>query len=128
MIWTWEKLEQYHKEVILKKKKKETYTTGTDSTSSSSLPLLCPSKDELQILLDKSLRFEELVMPTINNNNNNNNSNKHSVLEIESQQVQQHSNWFWNIMVKKKKTFCWIDIDKLFHNVSSWEQLLNERL
>ncbi|OEU09017.1 hypothetical protein FRACYDRAFT_249361 [Fragilariopsis cylindrus CCMP1102] len=129
MIWTWEKLEQYHKEVILKKKKKETYTTGTDSTSSSSLPLLCPSKDELQILLDKSLRFEELVMPTINNNNNNrNNNNQHSVLETESQQVQQHSNWFWNIMVKKKKTFCWIDIDKLFHNVSTWEQLLNERL
>ena len=53
IIWTWEKLEQYHKEVILKKKKK-TNTTSTDSTSSSSLPLLCPSKDELQILLDES--------------------------------------------------------------------------
>ena len=92
---------------------------GSLSASTSSLsnimlrlPLLCPPRNELEMLLNKSLAFEQKVMPKFYN----------SPLGKEK-----HIQKFWE-MVDKKKVFCHVDTDKLFQNVSSWEQVLNERL
>jgi len=76
------------------------------------LPLLCPPRNELEALLNKSLAFEQMIMPKFYN----------TPLGKEK-----HIEEFWE-MADKKKSFCHVDTDRLFQNASSWEQVLNERL
>ena len=62
-------------------------------------PLLCPTKDELEPLLDLSLSLERQIVPEF--------ANMHGV-EAE------HQASFWQMYEKKK--FCWIDVDATLQN------------
>jgi hypothetical protein len=103
----------------------------------NNLPLICPSKNQLEILLQKSLQFEELIL----NNDKSPLPSSSETATIEQQDRQQlkqiireqHIQNFWKLSLEKK-SFCSLDVEKLFgsnnnkNNVSSWEQLFNERL
>ena len=84
------------------------------------LPLLCPPKHELQQLLNKSLLFEELFQHELYPQQTNN--NRKSVIIEETKQ--QHINFFWNDMVYKQRIYCHVDIERLFTNITTYQQLL----
>jgi len=89
----------------------EYHTKELGLAGATNLPLLCPSQSQLQIFLDKSLRFEELIMPSFS---------------LTALGKEEHIRSFWELA--NKKEFCWLDIERLFQNASSWEDLLHKRL
>jgi hypothetical protein len=123
-ITLWDELEQYHTKIL-------------GMNAKNNLPLICPSKNQLEILLQKSLQFEELIL----NNDKSPLPSSSETATIEQQDRQQlkqiireqHIQNFWKLSLEKK-SFCSLDVEKLFgsnnnkNNVSSWEQLFNERL
>jgi len=77
------------------------------------LPIQCPSRKELEKLLQKTLDLEELVMP-----------------EFYATPLgkDEHERLFWDVWDKEKKLFCWVDIEKLFRNAKSWDEIIHERM
>jgi len=76
------------------------------------LPLVCPPTNELEELLNKSLAFEQKVIPKFYN----------TPLGKDA-----HTHQFWEMAIKNK-AFCRVDTDRLFETVSSFEQVLEQRL
>ena len=131
-IQTWKDLQDYHTQLLL-----TTTTTQTNTHNSSSegddesttattnvkkngrmiFPLLCPTKSQLATFLHKSLQFEKLVMPHFS----------HTALG-----EQAHTKAFWHVTANGTRStdnlFCSIDIPTFFGTVTSWEQLIEERL
>jgi hypothetical protein len=60
-------------------------------------------------------------------NLNNSNNNKSSSSSRRRIRIAEHTKQF-NKMIYDEKSFCWIDTDRLFYNVTSYKQLLEERL
>merc|ERR1712176_889704 len=84
---------------ILQVTELERYHTETLGLSArKNLPLLCPPRSELQSLLDKSWRFEELVVPGFFATNLGR---------------EEHIRTFWS-SVDEKKPYCWLDVQRLF--------------
>ena len=119
-----------------------TTTTATAIIISSamimnSLPLICPPKNELQVFLKKSLQFEELIYSNFDfdsdnlNLNSSNNKSSTSIKKTNNRKriirIEEHKKQF-DKMVYDEKSFCWIDTERLFYNVTSYKQLLEERL
>jgi hypothetical protein len=84
------------------------YHTKTLNKTFSDFPLMCPSKDQLQQLLDKSLKFEKMVLPEFD---------KTPLGE------EKHIRDFWNSH-QTELTYCWVDIGQLFKDVNSWDEVL----
>jgi len=99
-INTWQKLAQYHTETL-------------GMNWKQNLPLLCPPREELEVLLNKSLAFEELILPEFYNT---------------PLGKDEHIRLFWDNWVKQKKTYCWVDTDRLFQDATSWVQILHDRM
>ena len=74
------------------------------------LPLLCPTREQLQSLLHKALQFERLVFPGLSPSG-----------------TAEHVRAFWEF-ADQKKEFCWLDIDRLFETATSWQDLLENRM
>ena len=72
------------------------------------LPLLCPSQEELEALLEKSLEFEKLIMPDL--------------FEMPHGE-EEHRSTYWKL-AKEERTFCWVDTETLLNNKTSWKQVL----
>jgi hypothetical protein len=89
------------------RKELERYHTTILNKTFLHLPLLCPSKWQLEQLLQKSLRFDHLV----------------DIPELLEQQ-QQHIDSFWAMSMQ----FCWVDTERLLNGVTSWKQLLEQQL
>ena len=132
---TWSQLEQYHTKIL-------------GMNAKNNLPLLCPTKNQLEMVLEKSLQFEEKIfnntispLPLPASSSSSSSSlllKTATTTTIEQQQQQlkqlkqrikeQHIQNFWKLSLEKK-SFCSLDVQKLFSDkVSSWEQLFNERL
>lgn len=73
------------------------------------LPLLCPSQPLLEHLLNKSLKFEETMVP-----------NLYASPEGEAE----HRRSFWQL-ANDRKEFCDVDYDRLFENARSLDQILS---
>ena len=72
------------------------------------LPLICPAREELQALLQKSLDFEEEIMPTL----------------FDSQHgKREHEQEFWKL-ADQERIFCWVDKGTLLNGKETWEQVL----
>ena len=99
-ITMFQDLSDYHTQVH-----KKSWTT--------SLPILCPPKDTLEKLLNKSLALEEVAMPEF----------YHSPMGREK-----HIELFWGKWLRDKKIFCWVDILRLFEGVTTWDEIVNERM
>ena len=91
------------------------------------LPLLCPPRDELEILLKKSLLFEDLVMHS-SSIIPHANLTQQQYEETRAKYKEEHIHDFWNVLVAQKKAFCRVDTEKLFGNSTRWEQILDGRL
>jgi hypothetical protein len=89
----------------------EYYHTQPLRKSFVDLPLLCPSKDELQTLLSKSLDFEAQMMGN----------------EYAMRHRDEHVAKFWKSALEKKE-YCWVDTERLLKGTSTWQQVLDERL
>lgn len=74
----------------------------------SDLPLVCPPRQSMEALLNKSLAFEQLVMPEL-----------YTTPEGE----QEHRDAFWKL-VDEEKTFCWVDKKTLLEGKQSWKEVL----
>jgi hypothetical protein len=61
-----------------------------------------PEEVQLVRLLQKSLEFEQSVTPDLR--------------------------LFWDVWLEEKKVFLWIDINRLFQNATSWDEIFNERM
>ena len=77
------------------------------------LPLVCPTKTQLQPLLEKTIKLEQLIVPGFF---------RHPLLGKEALITS-----FWKL-VNDKKSFCELDLDRLFQNTTSWDDLLQNRL
>ena len=115
-IDTWEDLQNFHKNIIMN----NTTSTGSNNhkTTNNSklgqrLPLVCPSKKELEKFLKQSLAFEKLILPN-------------SFIEDTILGEQKHILDFWKLA--NSGAFCSIDTKTLFGNAKTWEQFLNERM
>jgi len=86
--------------------------TKTLNKTFNDFPLMCPSKTQLQHLLDKSLRFEKMVQPEFYKS---------------SLGREKHIQDFWNLQ-RTKSTFCWVDVGMLFKDIHSWDEMLNTSL
>lgn len=90
------------------------YHTGVHrKTWTENLPIMCPDRKILEKLLAKSLAYEELVMPEF---------------FASSLGKKEHMRVFWDIWVKQKKLFCWVDTMRLFRGATSWDEIINERM
>ena len=78
-----------------------------------SLPLQCLQKDMLDRLLQKSLDFEQSVIPEF---------------YATPPGKDEHIRLFWDVWLEEKKLFCQVDIHRLFQNATSWDQIINERM
>lgn len=88
------------------------YHAGTLNKTIVDLPRLCPPKEQLQVLLDRSLDLERRVM---------------SHGEYATNHRQEHTDAFWKAATVQKK-YCWVDVDRLLEDATSWQQVLDERL
>ena len=84
-----------------------------NATWTRNLPLLCYNDEFLSRLLQKSLDFEELVMPDYY---------KTPLGKAE------HERLFWDVWHGEKRMFCWIDLFRLFENTTSWEDVIDDRM
>jgi hypothetical protein len=41
---------------------------------------------------------------------------------------EEHIRLFWDSWLEQKKLFCWVNTDRLFENVTTWDEILNERM
>jgi len=82
--------------------------TETLQKTHADLPLLCPLRSELQHLLEKSVEFENLVMPEL----------AQSPIGEET-----HIADFWDSH-DLEKTFCWVDTDRLLKGTKTWDDIL----
>uniref|UniRef100_A0A6S8K054 Sulfotransferase domain-containing protein n=1 Tax=Amphora coffeiformis TaxID=265554 RepID=A0A6S8K054_9STRA len=81
---------------------------STSPLTFAELPLKnCPGDEEVQPLLDASLRLEKEIVP-----------DWHAISEAE------HCESFWN-MVHGKKTFCAVDVEAAFANSKTWDEVLD---
>jgi hypothetical protein len=78
-----------------------------------SLPYICPGKQQLENLLKRSLQLEKLLMPEF---------------YVSSLGEEEHKRLFWDVWFKERKIFCWVDIERLFQNVQSWDEIINHRM
>lgn len=99
-IKTWKDLSDYH-------------AGAKKLTWFKTMPVACPSTKWLETYLDKSLEFEELAMPEFYASPLGN---------------KEHRRLFWDVWVKEKKLFCHVNITSLFHNVKSWDEIINDRI
>ena len=94
-----------------------TTTTNVKKKGRMLFPLLCPTKSQLATFLHKSLQFEKLVMPHFSHTNLG---------------EQAHIQAFWEVTANGTTStdnlFCSIDIPTFFGTVTSWEQLIKERM
>lgn len=99
-IRTYEDLSDYH-----------TKMHGLSWTES--LPIQCLRKKELDLLLQMSLEYEQSVMP-----------------EFYATPLgkDEHIRLFWDVWLEEKKLFCWVDINRLFQDATSWDEIINERM
>jgi len=79
-----------------------------NQVSHADLPLICPRRIELEKLLDKSLKFEALMVPDFFK------SDKGESM---------HRNSFWK-MVDEKKELCNVNVDELLKGKKSWGDVL----
>lgn len=77
------------------------------------LPIKCVGKTLLEELLQKSLAFEEMVMPDF---------------YASSLGKDEHIRLFWDVWLKEKKHFCTVDTARLFQGATSWDEIINERM
>ena len=84
-----------------------------DKIWTGSLPIKCPTREILDKLLKKSLAFEELVMPEF---------------YASSMGREEHIRLFWDVWLKEKKLFCWVDTMRLFQGATSWDEIINKRM
>jgi len=103
-ITTWQELATSHRERL---------GSNNSKAWNQVLPLSCPPKNELEVLLNKSLAFEELVLPDFYN----------TPLGKE-----EHIRLFWDTWLGEKNIFCWVNSDQLFRNATTWDEILNERM
>ena len=90
------------------------YHTGVHKKIwTDSLPTKCIEKNMLEKLLEKSLAFEEMLMPDF---------------YASSLGKDEHTRLFWDVWLKKKKLFCTVDTARLFQGATSWDQIINERM
>jgi hypothetical protein len=114
-IYTWEDLQEYHHTIITTQTQIiNTNNTNTNGTTTNLLPLVCPSKKKLDTLLKESLSFEKLIM-------------SESFIEDNILGEQKHIADFWKL-ADTNGAFCYIDINTLFGNATTWEQFLKERM
>lgn len=99
-IATFRDLSNYHTDVHKK--------VWTDS-----LPTKCIGKKMLEKLLEKSLAFEEMLMPDF---------------YASSLGKDEHIRLFWDIWLKQKKLFCTVDTARLFQGATSWDDIINKRM
>ena len=98
---------------ITQVKELERYHTATLGLSGrKNFPLLCPTRTELEMFLEKSLQFEKLILP--------------GFFATDLGEVN-HKRKFWEL-TETKKAFCWLDVHRLFRNAYSWNDLLTKRL
>jgi len=84
------------------------------------LPLMCPSRAELEMLLQKSLKLEQIMWPQLYDSSS---STRQSLEDAKVDHVQQ----FWKL-ADQKRGYCAVDTDLLFNNVNSYEQLMYESM
>lgn len=39
-----------------------------------------------------------------------------------------HQQLFWKVWLGEKKMFCWVDLERLFQNAASWDEIVQERM
>ena len=89
------------------------HTTILGLTWTNSLPVLCPPRKQLEELLKHSLEFEERIMPDF----------FATPLGKDT-----HQQLFWKVWLGEKKMFCWVDLERLFQNATSWDEIVQERM
>jgi len=90
------------------------YHTGVHKrTWTESLPIVCPKRSQLEQLLEKSLAMEKRLMPDFYDS---------------PMGKEEHIRLFWDVWLKKKRLFCWVDTDRLFEGADSWDVIINERM
>jgi len=99
-IKTWKDLSDYH-------------AGAKKLTWFKTMPVACPSTKWLETYLNKSLEFEELAMPEFYASPLGN---------------KEHRRLYWDVWVKEKKLLCHVNITSLFHNVKSWDEIINDRI
>ena len=73
------------------------------------LPLKCPNRSDLELVLQRTLELEEMMMPAFF---------KSARGEVELRRS------FW-VLADEMKEFCSVDIDQLFYNKTWWDEVLN---
>ena len=43
-------------------------------------------------------------------------------------EMNEHKQIFWDVWVEEMKSFFWVDIQKLFQNATSWDEIINKRM
>ena len=89
------------------------YARAQNITWTKSLPKTCVDRKILEDLLQRSLALEELVLPEFYNT---------------SLGKDEHKRLFWDVWHEEKKMFCWVDIERLFQNATSWDEVVRERI
>lgn len=75
--------------------------------SADDFPLVCPSNDELEELLDLSLAFEKKLLPDFYSR---------------AGEEAKHRAAFWKKV--KAKDFCHVNVDRVLDGKSSWQEVL----
>jgi hypothetical protein len=88
------------------------HTTVHKANPITSLPYICPGKQQLENILKRSLELEKLLLPEF----------YASPLGEE-----EHKRLFWDVWLKENK-FCWVDIERLFQNAESWDEIIDHRM
>jgi len=82
----------------------------TKNITHADMPLVCPTKEMLEELLEKSLEFEIMILPDFGK------SDRGRAEHIKS---------FWE-MANERREFCDVDTEKLLESQSSWMGVLNK--
>ena len=115
-ILTWKDLSIIHQKSQQQRQQQLFPKTATMRSSISwteTLPIRCPPKTQLERLLERSLEFEALLMPEFSET---------------SLGREEHRRLFWDVWLSQKKLFCWVDIERLFQNATSWNEILHDRM
>jgi hypothetical protein len=87
--------------------------------SVADLPLICPPQSAYDKLLQKSLYLEDLMSKDLYGVEEARNSTS----TIQAEHIQQ-----FEMEMYTNRGFCWVDLDRLFQNVTSYSQCLQEAL
>jgi hypothetical protein len=74
------------------------------------MPLICPSKDQLEALLNKSLGFEKYILPEFYDS---------------PQGEAEHRESFWKL-ANEERIFCWVDTETLLNGTERWDDVLGK--